>query len=983
MGHMEDDGLPISVEGSHDAPLCSIDQRRRCVSQGRGYPVAFSCSNSKLFIATSRNFVIKHDEETGSVVEVEISTKQDCRIRRIFVDPMGENILVLVHQGIQLDIYYINDKVFQDGRPFLVKDLKDSNVTSVSWYYRNRSKGAGAVIGTDAGMVYGIDCISLVLTSHKVEKLVEIPRIGGKLSPIAGLAVIVLGESSVHQGFLVLVLCGTHLHLYRSMHSESVITMFQSGNVEMRLFDLPIEHDAAQLQLFRPQSPHRYAGGHHGILAQPLRFAVLSASGIYYGKMNFRGHVEDPMDYLVSHKLLPAAVMLKNSQRKERPISLALTQYHMVILYPSKVQIINIESRLTVQEIMVDSFAVPIRSAPALPLGLTRDAIDGQLLVLAGDDIYEIDYSNEDRDMWKIYLLKGDFSSALSHCRTSSQRNAVYIQEAERLFEAGEYEQAASLFGKSTSKHPKFDEIATRLMGLTDGNPMRKFLEARLETLGKEDRIQGTLISAWLLELLLDKANKVALECAIGIHENPHHDVQVFLKQYVDFLDPGATVSILQDYGRNEELIVYARARGDELSEVELLIQQGEAERAINILRKPSMNIELLYKYSRTLLNASPVETVSLWMSHPHLDPVRLIPSMIIFADIQSSYLARSEAIRFIKFCMDIRKVMEPSFIDFGISLLAIDQENEAYLLEKLNLCRNGIGKPLYDPVRALRRCVAHERKRATVYLLIEVSLWKDAVEKALEVSLELAKSVAKKYNGHDKDVEKDLWLTIIKSILHEKNALDVSEDTVETISEIVNNSNDSVSVDDILYLFPDFQHMGRLKSLICDSLSKYGKNIRNIQAEIKVASESNTKLRNALSRVAKPSVLANASFSRCCSCSRLINERPPSSAGPSGGMMPTYYVFPTGNMYHGACLCSETIKVATAAQKKVIRNLANSLVAIQPEEKGKRDDVKALKASLDYHVSMQDPFCGENVSRYVTEPFLNGDDFEKDAWAL
>lgn len=66
----------------------------------------------------------------------------------------------------------------------------------------------------------------------------------------------------------------------------------------------------------------------------------------------------------------------------------------------------------------------------------------------AGDDAYEVDAAEEDRDMWRVFMDKGEFQAALLHCRTSRQRNAVYLAQGESLFEEGEYVAAATLFGK-------------------------------------------------------------------------------------------------------------------------------------------------------------------------------------------------------------------------------------------------------------------------------------------------------------------------------------------------------------------------------------------------------------------------------------------------------------------------------------------------------------------------------------------------------
>lgn len=49
-----------------------------------------------------------------------------------------------------------------------------------------------------------------------------------------------------------------------------------------------------------------------------------------------------------------------------------------------------------------------------------------------------------------------------------------------------------------------------------------------------------------------------------------------FLTRHVDVLDPGTTVALLSGYGRTEELMHYARCRGDNESLLDLLLQRGE-----------------------------------------------------------------------------------------------------------------------------------------------------------------------------------------------------------------------------------------------------------------------------------------------------------------------------------------------------------------------------------------------------------------------
>ena len=57
---------------------------------------------------------------------------------------------------------------------------------------------------------------------------------------------------------------------------------------------------------------------------------------------------------------------------------------------------------------------------------------------------------------------------------------------------------------------------------------------------------------------------------------------------------------------------------------VEFLMQRGEAERALPVLRRPGVSQELWYKFAPTLMLLAPGPTVDAWMAaQPPLDPPR------------------------------------------------------------------------------------------------------------------------------------------------------------------------------------------------------------------------------------------------------------------------------------------------------------------------------------------------------------------------
>ena len=57
---------------------------------------------------------------------------------------------------------------------------------------------------------------------------------------------------------------------------------------------------------------------------------------------------------------------------------------------------------------------------------------------------------------------------------------------------------------------------------------------------------------------------------------------------------------------------------------VEYLMQRGDAQRALPVLRRPGVSQELWYKFAPALMLLAPAATVDAWMSaQPPLDPPR------------------------------------------------------------------------------------------------------------------------------------------------------------------------------------------------------------------------------------------------------------------------------------------------------------------------------------------------------------------------
>jgi hypothetical protein len=64
------------------------------------------------------------------VAELELVKTTEARIRRLFVDPLGAHVLVIIQTGTVLETFYL-DGGWKRARP--LSKLKGVHVTSVAW----------------------------------------------------------------------------------------------------------------------------------------------------------------------------------------------------------------------------------------------------------------------------------------------------------------------------------------------------------------------------------------------------------------------------------------------------------------------------------------------------------------------------------------------------------------------------------------------------------------------------------------------------------------------------------------------------------------------------------------------------------------------------------------------------------------------------------------------------------------------------------
>ncbi len=83
-------------------------------------------------------------------------------------------------------------------------------------------------------------------------------------------------------------------------------------------------------------------------------------------------------------------------------------------------------------------------------------------------------------------------------------------------------------------------------------------------------RLHGSLYDPTIV------AQHTELYLLLCAHVQAVAQLRSFLQKYVEVLDPGTTIGLLAGYGRLDELMHYARCRGDWESLLEYLLQRQE-----------------------------------------------------------------------------------------------------------------------------------------------------------------------------------------------------------------------------------------------------------------------------------------------------------------------------------------------------------------------------------------------------------------------
>ncbi|KAI0830628.1 Pep3/Vps18/deep orange family-domain-containing protein [Trametes gibbosa] len=885
--------------------------------------VSLVVSSDSLYMGLANNLIIEIElSRADQFIRIQIPRKPtEFGIYKLFLDPSGRHLLVTSLQGENWYFYRGWKKPKQlKGFKMVIESVAWNKAALLSSSHSTSTREF--LVGGRNGTIYEavLDAEEDFFKSQEryLQPVFTLPE----RHPVTGLKFDMFPPLDPKHA-LVLVTTPTRIYQFlgtpdrRSDEGGRVFSTLFAGyrDTAPKIVELPGNVDYSELHVYSPNADQAYS--------LPRVVAWMNAAGIYHGSLDFDSKADDlidgagllPYPVIASPSLSPT---MRNTIPSNVPISMALTEFHVLLLYRDRILgISNLNEQLAYEEML------PLKPNEQVR-GLTSDPVRRTYWVYTDQAIWEVSVSNEHRDIWKIYLEKGRYDAALQYANSASQRDQIMSAQAKAFFDEGRYFQAAQCYAQCSVP---FEEVTLKFLDASERDALRSYLISRLERTRKTDLSQRMMLATWLVEFYLSKCNElddlVASESVSQDVDNLlaerailEDDLRHFFETYKANLDPRTVYELIQGHGRTDMYLHYATVIGDYERVVEHWVMEEEWTKAIDIINRQS-NLELYYRFAPALMRQAPKETVDSWLRQRALDPLRLVPALLRMQHAPRDPLSPNHAVRYLNHVIFEQGNTSPTIHNLMITFYASTPltastssnhpEDDGPLLRFLSTAPSDplTGKPYYDLDYALRLCKQGGRTQPCVHIYSKMGLWENSVDLALEKGdLELAKINADMPEDDDQ-LRKKLWLKIAKYVVQDKQDIKMAMRFLE--------NTELLKIEDILPFFPDFVVIDDFKDEICTALEGYSAHIDALKAEMDEATRNAEAIKQDIAALQKRFIAVDAQ-ERCSSCALPLMTR-------------QFYVFPCHHTFHADCLIGLTKEFLPAHALRRILTLQTELM--------------------------------------------------------
>lgn len=221
-------------------------------------------------------------------------------------------------------------------------------------------------------------------------------------------------------------------------------------------------------------------------------------------------------------------------------------------------------------------------------IGLIRDPVENTFWIYCKNHLYEILVSDEDRNIWKVYLEKQQFDTAASFAKTVDQKNQVLIAQARNYFDNRKYLLSATYYAQTNAS---IEKVCLLFYELKETEALKIYLLNKIYTYPSETKsLQLTLLCTWLL--------LVYLQWLSGMRDGKSEssdEEKLVQRELFDFFRSSyfagnahkpTVFRLINTYDRIDEFVEYAVIVGEIERVIDHHIVKGNHPEALRILDK-------------------------------------------------------------------------------------------------------------------------------------------------------------------------------------------------------------------------------------------------------------------------------------------------------------------------------------------------------------------------------------------------------------
>ncbi|KAL0278891.1 UNVERIFIED_CONTAM: hypothetical protein PYX00_000572 [Menopon gallinae] len=905
--------------------------------------VNFSPTDKITFIAASSDIVIIimannillriNLRQPDHPEEIDLSKyTTNVKLTGLYVDPTGQHTILSSTPKIadhQPELFYLPRN---STKLKTLSKIRWQEVTAVAWNYSNSSRtSSGAILlGTSKGLIYETEITSesdSIFQGSLEEYWKQVFDIGqGTNTIITGIHICQLAGKNK---CIIFVTTSNKIYQFKGSYTDDKPALQQIFKTYLN-----VPEKCEVIESLSPFSKLDFF--YSNIKDPPKRFGWLTGNGLYYGQIDPQNNEEillDNCDFLKYP-----------GETGEVPVSFALTEFHVLLLYVDHVKGISLLN----QQIIFEDY---YNESYGRLVNMIKEPSKGAIWAFTEKNVFTYKIIQEDRNVWQIYTERGEYELAKNYCKGNLLYiDQVNLKQAEKLFQDGDYESSAFYYSQAMSV--SFEEIALKFLLISEINSLKTFLKFKLKNLKREDKTQITMVVIWLIELYLGQLG--------NLREKNQYDTKEYETIQSEFEDFMSQTEVSECIQNNKGTVYDLMAtHGDKRNFIQLTIANQDFERvirhhiykdnymvALSALKKAgSARRDLYYQFAPTLIQNIPKELIKELIDQGKaLNPTKLLPALLLAKESPEASLG---AIEYLEFAVYKLKTTDQALHNYLLSLYAKYKPDK--LIHYLNKQGKEASAVHYDIHYALRLCQDRGLTEACVQLSALLGLWESAIDLALTVSVDLAIETA---NHHQSDPEllKRLWLKIAEHVVKDKDDIKSAMMFLKK-SEILN-------IEDILPFFSDFVTIDDFKDAICTSLKEYNQHIQDLKEEMEEASKSAEVI---LKKVAafKHRYSVIKSSDTCSLCELQLLLRP-------------FYIFPCGHYFHSDCLTTELLPLLPIEVRNQLLDLQKRLNPLSSvAQTGENSNKESIKNSIDNIVANECYFCGDYMIESIDKPFI------------